>query len=108
MTTFDHIPIIDVSAIDQVDGAGIDSIVQQLRDVYGNVGFAYLVNHGIDRALIDALFRASAEFHALPPAAKMAIELNERTAVSSRSIPLPTRTPDLPASRNRIRASRSS
>jgi isopenicillin N synthase-like dioxygenase len=77
MTTFDHIPIIDVSDIDQVDGAGIDSIVQQLRDVYGNVGFAYLVNHGIDRALIDALFRASAEFHALPPAAKMAIELNE-------------------------------
>jgi len=77
MTTFDHIPIIDVSDLDQVDGGGIDSIVQQLRDVYGNVGFAYLVNHGIDRALIDAVFQASARFHALPREAKMVIELNE-------------------------------
>jgi isopenicillin N synthase-like dioxygenase len=77
MTTFDHIPIIDLRDIDQVGGAGIDSIVRQLRDAYGNVGFAYLVNHGIDRALIDAVFKASADFHALPSAAKMAIELNE-------------------------------
>ena len=77
MTSFDHIPIIDLSDIDQPGGAGFDSIVHQLRDAYGNVGFAYLVNHGIDRALVDAVFKASADFHALPAAAKMAIELNE-------------------------------
>ena len=78
MTTFDQIPLSDLSDIDRVGGAGFDSIVQQLRDVYGNVGFAYLVNHGIDRALIEAVFQASADFHALPAAAKMAIELNTK------------------------------
>ena len=77
MTTFDRIPIIDIGDIDQVDGAGIDSIIQQIREAYGTAGFAYLVNHGVDSVLIEDLFQKSAEFHALPRAAKLNIELNE-------------------------------
>ena len=77
MSTFDHIPIIDIGDIDQVDGVGIESIVRQIRSAYGTAGFAYIVNHGVDSGLIEDLFQKSAEFHALPRAAKLDIELNE-------------------------------
>jgi len=73
---FDHIPIIDIGDIDQTDGTGIESIVRQIRDAYGTAGFAYIINHGVDQALVEDLFQASAEFHALPRTAKMNIGLN--------------------------------
>jgi len=85
----DAIPIIDIGDIDQTTGAGIESIAQEIRDAYSTVGFAYIVNHGIDPTLIDELFQASAEFHALPRAAKMAIELN---ALHRGFIPINTST----------------
>ncbi len=49
-----------------------------LLDAYGDVGFAYVVGHGIDDALLAEVFDASHRFHALPMASKMAIELDAR------------------------------
>lgn len=72
---FNEIPIIDIGHVDQ-DATGIDSIVEQIYDAYSTAGFAYIVNHGVDPTLVAALFKASAAFHALPQATKMAIELN--------------------------------
>ena len=76
MKTFSGIPVIDLVDIDQEHGPGIRSIVQQIRDAYSTAGFAYLINHGIDASLIEDLFRASADFHALPLTEKLNIELN--------------------------------
>ena len=73
---FDEIPIIDIGDIDQIAGSGIESIVRQICEAYRTVGFAYVVNHGVDPHLMGELFQASAKFHALPRDQKMAIELN--------------------------------
>ena len=71
------IPVVDLSALD--DGAaGRAAVGEAVRSAYGNVGFAYLIGHGIAEELIDGVFAASAAFHALPHHTKMAIELNGR------------------------------
>jgi isopenicillin N synthase-like dioxygenase len=63
------IPVVDVSA-------ERSSVIAALAQAYGEVGFAYVVGHGVDQALVDGVFRASAAFHALPEADKMSIELD--------------------------------
>lgn len=64
------VPIIDLSVSDE-------HVAEALLVAYSEVGFAGLVNHGIDRARLDAVFEASARFHDLPEAEKRRIELNE-------------------------------
>ncbi len=64
------VPLIDLSASDARVG-------EALLVAYGDVGFAGLVNHGVDRALLDAVFEAAARFHSLPEVEKRRIELSE-------------------------------
>ena len=67
----DAIPVIDVSPV--LDGGDPSSSIAAFRDAYGQLGFGYITGHGIDRALIDAVFAQSRAFHALPLDAKMAL-----------------------------------
>ena len=62
------IPVIDLES---------DDVVAEFRVAYTEVGFAYLIGHGIPQNLVDNVFAAARAFHALPLASKMAIELNE-------------------------------
>ena len=54
-----------------------DCVVEDFRTAYSEVGFAYLIGHGIPQRLVDDVLAAAHTFHALPLASKMAIELNE-------------------------------
>ena len=63
------IPVLDASKPDAV-------VAADLRLAYGEVGFAYLDNHGIDPVLTEDVFAASRAFHALPDAEKAKIALN--------------------------------
>ena len=77
---FQQIPIIDLAPLHRESSnriAGIEAVARQIDDAYRNVGFGYLVNHGIEQSLIDGIFAASRAFHALPRAEKMAIEVNQ-------------------------------
>lgn len=74
---FDQIPIIDLAPLQDGSMAGLSQVAQAIDSAYSQVGFAYLINHGVDQSLIDQLFAASADFHGLPRDAKMAIEVNE-------------------------------
>ena len=67
MTT---VPLIDLSVSDA-------RVADDLLVAYSDVGFASLVNHGVDRPILDAVFAASARFHELPEVDKRRIELNE-------------------------------
>lgn len=62
------IPIIDLSH---------DDVTEEFRTAYSEVGFAYLAGHGVPQKLVDDVFTAAVEFHALPLSSKMQIELNE-------------------------------
>ena len=59
--------MVDLSSSDAVD---------RLADAYETVGFAQVVGHGIAPELVEAVFDASARFHALPLGQKLAIELD--------------------------------
>ncbi len=67
------------TAIPVIDLERQPAVVQaDLLTAYGDVGFAYLVGHGIGDRLVEEVFDASRRFHALPLAEKMAIELDGR------------------------------
>jgi len=74
---FDEIPVIDVSPLLDGSEAGLKAVAEEIDYVYSQVGFGYITNHGIDSALIDGIFEASAQFHALPRGEKMKLEINE-------------------------------
>ena len=67
-----EIPVIDVSDLQQAP----DHLLGEILHAYSKHGFAYIAGHGIDPALIDGVFQASRQFHALPREAKMAVALD--------------------------------
>jgi len=74
---FDEIPIIDVSPALEGTDAGLNQVAKEVDYAYSQVGFAYISNHGIDPSLIESIFEASKQFHALPHEEKMKLERNE-------------------------------
>ncbi len=76
MGEFADIPVLDVSAALGDDRAARGALARDFADAYGRVGFAYVTGHGVDPKLVSKVFDASARFHALPRAAKMAVALD--------------------------------
>jgi isopenicillin N synthase-like dioxygenase len=76
MSDFSSIPVLDVRAIFSDDQSAKRALAQDFARAYGDVGFAYVTGHGIPDRLIDQIFAASARFHALPRAEKMALALD--------------------------------
>lgn len=70
------IPVLDVSPIFAADSKGYDALVREFARAYGETGFGYIVNHGIEPDLCDAVFTANRDFHAQSLAQKMEVELN--------------------------------
>lgn len=66
MTDFDEIPEIDLSPLFDNTLDGYEIVAKRLKEVYTTVGFGYIVNHNVPQDLIDAVFEASKQFHALP------------------------------------------
>lgn len=64
----EEIPVLDL-------GAG--NIQAQFRHALENVGFYFVVNHGVPAGLIADTFEATRRFHAQPEEAKLALRLNE-------------------------------
>lgn len=75
MTDFTEIPVIDIAPL--IAGDDTTELAKAFAKAYGETGFGYIINHGIDPALRAAVFDASRQFHALPEPVKAAIALNE-------------------------------
>jgi isopenicillin N synthase-like dioxygenase len=67
------LPILDISDLD-AGAENAERFRTQLRQVTHEVGFFYLVGHGIDQALIDRLLAVSKRFFELPDEEKLSIE----------------------------------
>jgi len=76
MTEFAEIPVLDAQALGSGGTAALRALADNFRRAYGSTGFGCIVNHGIDPVLVEQAFEASRRFHALPMAAKMAVELD--------------------------------
>jgi isopenicillin N synthase-like dioxygenase len=81
------LPKIDLALL--TESHGKRAIARDFRSAYAGLGFGAVVNHGIDRHLLNRLFDASRRFHALPLADKMKVELN---SVHRGYIPIDTST----------------
>ncbi|CAN5289865.1 isopenicillin N synthase family oxygenase [soil metagenome] len=67
------LPVLDLSRLD-LGPAEAQAFRDDLRDVTHNVGFFYLVGHGVPQTLIDELIDVSRRFFELSEAEKLAIE----------------------------------
>jgi isopenicillin N synthase-like dioxygenase len=71
------IPVIDVAPAFQGGPSGLAAVAGQMRAACEHIGFFYIAGHGVSQAVVDAAFRASREFHALPLDEKLPLRLNE-------------------------------
>ena len=74
MTEFSEIPVLDLAPL--IAGEGSTELARSFAKAYGETGFGYVINHGVDPDLRAAVFAASRKFHALPECAKLAIALD--------------------------------
>ncbi|XP_021757824.1 flavonol synthase/flavanone 3-hydroxylase-like [Chenopodium quinoa] len=65
------LPVIDLAAPDRISTAAT------LRQTCIEVGFFYVVNHGVDKALFERLFEESKKFFSFPEEEKMKLEKQE-------------------------------
>jgi isopenicillin N synthase-like dioxygenase len=68
------IPTLDVRRLD-ADGSERESFLHELRSAARNVGFFYLIGHGIDDDFTRVVLALSRRFFALPAEDKLAIEM---------------------------------
>ena len=81
MPSSSFIPVLDLSPLEQwglsSDTHSTKKLSGEFFEAYSTAGFGYIINHGIDRNLIDHVFSASSKFHDLPESIKLEIALNE-------------------------------
>lgn len=65
------LPLIDIS---RFGGPDREAFLDELRYAAHEVGFFYVVGHGIDRSVTDAVFATAREFFALPVEQRLEIE----------------------------------
>jgi isopenicillin N synthase-like dioxygenase len=73
----DQLPIIDLAGLAENDAAALKRIAAEIGRACREIGFFYIVNHGIAAETIAAAFAQSALFFALPIEAKRAIAIEK-------------------------------
>ncbi|SBS32175.1 2-oxoglutarate-dependent ethylene/succinate-forming enzyme [Marinomonas aquimarina] len=63
-TEVSSIPVVDVSTL--IDGSDPDSVANKIGDVCENLGFLYIVNHGVSKELMDKVKSYTEQFFDLP------------------------------------------
>jgi len=69
-----QIPKIDISEIEEKEFSR--TLLQDFFSAYNKYGFGYIINHGIEKTLIDQLFQVSKQFHSQPLSEKMRVALD--------------------------------
>ncbi|SPO03119.1 related to gibberellin 20-oxidase [Cephalotrichum gorgonifer] len=72
-TTLEKIPIIDAARIWSDDLEDRKAVAREVRAASRDIGFFYLVNHGIDPKYAEATMNKAKEFFALPEEKKMEV-----------------------------------
>ena len=72
----DLIPILDLQPIIDNDKTGIGQLGDELRSALEDVGFFFIINHGIPWSHVQAIYADCARLHALPDADKNAMPMS--------------------------------
>ena len=70
-----QIPKIDISEIEEKEFSR--TLLQDFFSAYNKYGFGYIINHGIEKTLIEQLFQVSKQFHSQPLSEKMRVALDQ-------------------------------
>lgn len=78
MKKYAQVPVIDVSRLYTARSVDeLRTLASEFNDVYTNIGFAYVVNHGISKHILDTIFEQSRLFHHLAEDEKLKIKQNQ-------------------------------
>jgi isopenicillin N synthase-like dioxygenase len=70
------LPVIDVADVIAGDPDAPALVADRWRDVWETIGFMCIINHGVPRAQIEAMFAAAKQFHDQPEDVKQTVPLN--------------------------------
>ena len=73
----EEIPVFDIGALRAGTPGALAALSRDFRHALEDVGFYFIVNHGVPADLIAATFKAAEGFHAQPEADKLALRINE-------------------------------
>jgi isopenicillin N synthase-like dioxygenase len=76
MAGADGIPAIDLGPYLAGAPGAAERAAEQLRVALTEIGFYYILGHGVPAALVEAVFREAARFHALPLERKLAVGID--------------------------------
>jgi isopenicillin N synthase-like dioxygenase len=74
---FDSVPVIDFAGMLGSDPAEKAKVAAALGDACSNIGFFYIMNHGIPQTLIDRVFAESERFFRIPSEDKIAVHVKK-------------------------------
>ena len=77
--SFSDVPTLDLGSYLAGDLGARDALAEQLRYVQENIGFYYVVNHGVPREPIDAAYAALRDFCELPMEKKLALKIDRNS-----------------------------
>lgn len=70
-----NLPVVDVSGLQSPDSAARRAVGDQMRAACLDLGFMYIIGHGVDETLRRAVFEQAAEFFARPENEKLALNM---------------------------------
>jgi len=73
----EEIPVIDLGPYLAGAPGALERTAQQLRHAMENVGFYFIINHGVPQDLVDRTFAAAERFHAQPLEDKLKLKIDE-------------------------------
>jgi len=76
MANADIIPVIDLGPLLAGAPGAINRAAEELHFALTEIGFYFVVNHGVPSEQIQAVFRQAARFHALPLQKKLEVKLD--------------------------------
>ena len=74
--TRDEVPILDLTPLTQ--GGSLEGLARELRRACETIGFFYVLNHGVPRAVMDDVFDATRRYFALPHEERLKYKIDER------------------------------
>ena len=79
MAATETIPVIDLGPYLAGEEGALDRAARELHFALTEIGFYFIVNHGVPREMIAAMFAEARRFHALPLDAKLALKLDKHS-----------------------------